>query len=193
MSKIIRTADQSNIAHLAESICDSYDRWGHEKWLWKKVRSYWENRVSEWDGKHSEEMAAFARVFEEGRRGISEDEEIIKLHIPECLEMLYNLLKPVCYSLPTASYDTKDRTSSMIAYLASECNGFEEITIELFALCIGYDSENYDKYEVESKAGIQILETCLAKGGEARKQAIEIIEKHEIRGKKSLSYLISNY
>jgi tetrahydromethanopterin S-methyltransferase subunit B len=193
MSKIIRTENQSDIAHLAESICDTYDQWGHEKWMWKKVRSYWENRVSEWDGKHSEEMAAFARVFEESRRGISEDEDSIKLHIPECFEMLYKLLKPLCYSMPNTSYSSRERISAVVGYLSNECHGFEEITIELFALCIGYDSENYDKYEVESRPGIKILETCLAKGGDARKKAIEIIEKHETRGNQSLSYLISNY
>jgi hypothetical protein len=188
---IRKICDDENRANLAEVVCDVYDELGKARSGWTRVKALWQLASDEAGPQTTRELAGFWRCLQQGRETIGDDETQVKLHVPESIETLAPLLEKTCASLASEPSYSTDKREAVARYLGSQCVGHETTAVRLLGLCLAAEGGGYASIVVDyCQEAREVLRNAVSVGGEARKLATQIIERHEVESDKSLAGLL---
>lgn len=111
--------------------------------------------------------------------------------VPEPLDALLPLLEASCCA--TASGDRwacRREANWIVAYLATQRIGNETVVSRLLKALARIGTDKYDEHLMESESAQEILRQAISAGGDAKRNAIELIEYHEAAGSRSLAGLL---
>jgi hypothetical protein len=185
-----RSTDQERVG-LVVRLCGMYDSLGREQSGWVQVRALWQLASDEAGSHTTRELGAFWRCLQQDCSDTGEDEEKLKLHVPEPIETLAPLLERTCVSLACEPTYRSDGRVAVARYLGSQCVGHETETVRLLGLCLDAERGGYAssilEYHEEARS---VLRNAISVGGKARELATHIIERHESESDKSLAGLL---
>lgn len=174
-----------NSSLLSEIVCHLYDSLEVRSEMWNKVRALWQLASNE---KNMEELAGFWRCLQRCRA--DSEEAQLHVHVPEMVVTLEPLLMETCIALSSEPSYVTESVNAIVRYLANQSIGHEELVTRLMHICLGVDGKNYSSIAGHSEYAREVLRNAIAVGGEAKRLATEIIERHEKESHKSLVGLL---
>jgi hypothetical protein len=191
LAQLRRNLKPEDRATVAEVVCEAFDELGRNKVHWPRVRALWQLASDEAGSEPTRELGAFWRCLQQGRKTIGNDKAVVKLHVPEAIETLAPLLERTCAALATDPGYSTDKREAVARYLGAQSVGHETIAVRLLGLCLGVHAKDYADSVVDyHEEAREILRNAVAVGGEARRLATEIIERHEVESDNSLAGLL---
>jgi len=178
-------------AALADIICNAFDELGRNEAHWPRVKAFWRLAADEAGLQTTRELGGFWRCLQQGRHTIGGETTEVKLHVPESIDTLAPLLEKTCAALASDPGYSANAKEAVARYLGAQSVGHETIAVRLLGLCLGVHTRDYDYIIVDCHEDArEVLRNAISAGGEARKLATEIIERHEVESDKSLAGLL---